>query len=428
MQERNELVSRASVIVIHPYQQHSLKTAVAIKQAGMLCKYLTTVYNKKGSWTYKFQFLLSKEDQKRAEKRKIHGLEDSDVHQLCEIRSLFLLLLQRIDKSRKIYNWYFQRIIKIFNKKAYKYILSVKPDAIIVYDTMCADLIKLIRTGWQDVKIILDMSAPYYNYMECAFEQDIDKHPGYSADLKKMLNSSIYTYRRDYSKYEIENADAFLVASTFTRNSLKWGGVNKDIYLCQYGIDDFVNINDRSVSPRKIEYPLRVIYVGRVNQAKGAYQLIELASRCSESQIQFDFYGSFDPDSLIIQSASKICHFHGHVPRSEMIKAYSDADMLILPSLADGFGFVIPEALSYSLPVITSDSVGAAQLIKPGLNGYIFESGNDEQLLSIVQSLIDNPNCLIKMRENCKKSVEHLSWQNYNLQVRMALDDIFKKI
>ena len=421
-------MSTPSIVVIHPYQQHSLKTAVAVKQAGVLQKYITTVYNKRGSWTNRLQFLLSKENKLRSEKRKIEGLDDENVLQICEIRSLFLLVLQRVDRSRQLYNWYFQRLIKAFNKKVFNYLKKTKPDAIIVYDTMSADLIQRIRQDGIKIKVIIDMSAPYYNYMEAVFNEDILKHNGYADDLKRMLDSSIYRYRRKYSKYEIDNADAFLVASNFTKKTIEIAGVKKPTYLCQYGIDDFAAFDDSCFHHKKIEKPIKALYVGRVNQAKGAYQLIEIGSQFSENEIVFDFYGAFEPDSEVIKGASSNCMFHGHVPRSEMINAYRKADIMILPSLADGFGFVIPEALSYDVPVITTKNVGASQIIIDGMNGYVIDAGDDHQLQEIIQRIIAHPEEIMEMRKNCGNSIKDLSWSNYNSQVRKAIDDIFKSI
>ena len=414
-----------SVVVIHPFQQHSFKTATAVKEAGMLNKYITTVYDKKGSWTRRLQFLLSSENKIRSQNRKTKDLLDEEVIQLCELRSLFLLVLQRIDKSRVLYSWFFKYLIRRFNAKVYKYLIRTNPDAVIVYDTLCADLVAKIKSSNLDIKIIIDMSAPYYNYMEREFIKDIDKHPDYSQELRTMIDSPLYSYRRQYSKTEVETADAFLVASAFTEKSLVESGIDQQIFLCQYGIDDFTDMHSRSEEKRKnTQVPVKAVFVGRVNQAKGAYLLIEVAKMLMDKPIQFDFFGSYNPGSETIKKSPANCHFHGHVPRQLMIKAYQDSDVLILPTLADGFGFVIPEALSNGLPVIVSSNAGAAQIVVEGVNGMIFNTGDETQLKNLLEKIISYPALIDSMKLNARSSINSLTWEKYNEQVRKALNDI----
>lgn len=421
------MMNTKSIVVLHPFQQHSFRTAAAIKQAGMLGKYITTVYNKKGSWTNRFQFMLSANDRVRSEKRKTQELFDEEVLQFCEIRALLLLLLQRIDKSKKLYNWCFQYVIKVFNKKVFTYLEKVNPDAIIVYDTMSADLMEQIKKRELNIKIILDMSAPYYNFMEKEFLKDRERNPDYSDEMISMLNSSIYSYRRKYSQIEIQLADAFIVASGFTKRSLVECGVNRSIYICQYGVDDFIDITRKFTRTKKqVNWPLKALYVGRVNQAKGAYLLLDIASKFNPDDIIFDFYGTYNATSKMVCQSPSNCVFHGHVPRSKMIEAYKNADILILPTLADGFGFVIPEALSFGVPVIVSNNAGAAQIIQNGVNGFIFEVGNKNALFEIIQTLIYQPELVDTMRENSFNSVRKLSWSNYNQHIVEAINDFFK--
>lgn len=421
------MMNTKSIVVLHPFQQHSFRTAAAIKQAGMLGKYITTVYNKKGSWTNRFQFMLSANDRVRSEKRKTQELFDEEVLQFCEIRALLLLLLQRIDKSKKLYNWCFQYVIKVFNKKVFTYLEKVNPDAIIVYDTMSADLMEQIKKRELNIKIILDMSAPYYNFMEKEFLKDRERNPDYSDEMISMLNSSIYSYRRKYSQIEIQLADAFIVASEFTKRSLVECGVNRSIYICPYGVDDFIDITRKFTRTKKqVNWPLKALYVGRVNQAKGAYLLLDIASKFNPDDIIFDFYGTYNATSKMVCQSPSNCVFHGHVPRSKMIEAYKNADILILPTLADGFGFVIPEALSFGVPVIVSNNAGAAQIIQNGVNGFTFEVGNKNALFEIIQTIIYQPELVDTMRENSFNSVRKLSWSNYNQHIVEAINDFFK--
>ena len=72
------------------------------------------------------------------------------------------------------------------------------------------------------------------------------------------------------------------------------------------------------------------------------------------------------------------------VINAENITDYLEkADLLILPSIFDGWGMVVNEALQSHIPVLVSDKCGAKELVKHQKNGLIFE-GND------IKSLIEN--------------------------------------
>ena len=63
-----------------------------------------------------------------------------------------------------------------------------------------------------------------------------------------------------------------------------------------------------------------------------------------------------------------------------MRETLSEFDLLVLPSRYDGWGVVVNEALMCGVPVVVSSACGAKELIKDGVNGYIFESGNLQSL------------------------------------------------
>ena len=63
------------------------------------------------------------------------------------------------------------------------------------------------------------------------------KYPKYSEKLLNEMKSAKYLERLKNSKYEIENADYFFVASEFSEESLVYSGINKNsIFICKYGI------------------------------------------------------------------------------------------------------------------------------------------------------------------------------------------------
>lgn len=114
------------VIVAHPFQQHSFKTAIAVKESGNLYKYITTVYLKKNSITSVLSCFLRGDNKRRALSRKTADLEDDEIVLISEWANLVLLLIQRVDRGRKVYDWWYKRTISIFNNALYRYVKKIR--------------------------------------------------------------------------------------------------------------------------------------------------------------------------------------------------------------------------------------------------------------------------------------------------------------
>lgn len=414
-----------TIAVIHPFQQHSFKTAAAVKKSGYNIKYITTVYDKKGSLTHFGLSLLKGNNRTRAERRKTADLSDNEVVLKCELLELLLLILQRVDKKEYWYSKIYQLLLKRFSKSVFKYINKEKINIIILYDIVSADLIHEIKKHGLQTKIILDMSAPYYNYMESQFRRDMKVNSENRIETEKLLENPLQAYKRKYSAYEIKEADAFLVASDYTRRSLVDSGIdNHRIFTCRYGIDDFSCNDITNTNTSSNRAILKVMYAGNINRQKGAYQLIRVANNLPAEKYAFTFYGNFRHDDPVYVNNRWKYRFMGHIPREEMKKAYSESDLFIFPTLADGFGFVVAEALSYGVPVIASSNAGSSDLIKNGVNGFIYEAGNDAALKKLLEMFESDRELLKKMKISCRESIKNITWKQYFKDIDKALKEI----
>jgi len=88
-------------------------------------------------------------------------------------------------------------------------------------------------------------------------------------------------------------------------------------------------------------------------------------------------------------------------------------DCLILPSRLDSFGMVVVEAMAAGVPVIATSAAGAAQAIKPGVNGWIVEPGDARALVSAMRHVCAQIARVRAMRADCIASVEDHDWRRY---------------
>ena len=90
----------------------------------------------------------------------------------------------------------------------------------------------------------------------------------------------------------------------------------------------------------------------------------------------------------------------------------------MLPSRADGFGFVVAEAMSAGLPVIVSSATGAKDLVTEGATGWIFPAGNEIALLDAMKLAAGRKHDLRTMGAHGRQTVAGLTWDAYGERIR----------
>ena len=98
--------------------------------------------------------------------------------------------------------------------------------------------------------------------------------------------------------------------------------------------------------------------------------------------------------------------FLGFKNQKELVYYYKLSDYLILPSLYETWGLVVNEAMSVGTPCIISNNCGCENdLVISGKNGYIYKSGNTEDLFNIVKKIIIKNSEYKKMRIAVRNSI-----------------------
>ncbi len=99
--------------------------------------------------------------------------------------------------------------------------------------------------------------------------------------------------------------------------------------------------------------------------------------------------------------------FEGFKDWDDLPSFYSASDILCAPSRYDGWGLIVPEGLAAGMPVIATDSMGAAhELIAHGRNGWRIPADNVEALSRALREAIEMPEAqLQKMKDAARSSV-----------------------
>ncbi len=154
---------------------------------------------------------------------------------------------------------------------------------------------------------------------------------------------------------------------------------------------------------------------------KGAPYLLEAWRRLKAGPAaRLDVYGGVLLPSEIVGAPEGIA-FHGSVPQARLFSAFADADILVLPTLSDGFGMVVLEAMAHGLPVIVSDQAGAAEAVT-GENGLVVPAGDAAALCEALRWCLDNRDRVAAMRHAALDTARSRQWPDYRRDLVAALD------
>ena len=229
-------------------------------------------------------------------------------------------------------------------------------------------------------------------------------------------------FERRYARRceEIALADVVMVNSSLTmRSHVQAGADPAKIFAVPLGAPPVVDeISDRT---RSAASPLRVIWAGSFSLGKGAHYMLDGWKRLAPgTSARLDVYGQEALPTRLQATAGEGIIFHGSVTKSELFRAYSDADVLVFPTLSDGFGMVVAEALAHGLPVITTDRAGAADLVSP-LSGFIIPAANPQALADSLQWCLDNRQRLAEMRFHALAAARARQWSHFRHDLMESL-------
>jgi glycosyltransferase involved in cell wall biosynthesis len=156
--------------------------------------------------------------------------------------------------------------------------------------------------------------------------------------------------------------------------------------------------DDGANLPHAVSAALRLVFLGSLIERKGLTTLLEAMKLCSDSDahVSLDVYGPGSPPGQGAIYPGVV--FRGVVPFGQAQQVVRNYDALILPSLHDGWGVVVNEALLQGVPVIVSDAVGARTLVDASGAGAVFMAGDADGLTRVISDLARTPQLLERWR------------------------------
>jgi glycosyltransferase involved in cell wall biosynthesis len=136
--------------------------------------------------------------------------------------------------------------------------------------------------------------------------------------------------------------------------------------------------------------PLRLLYAGTLSLRKGFPYLLE-AWRIGKfgPRAELIIAGNAELDIVTGLQSEPNVRYLGMLSRDALSDLYRQSDIMVLPTLCEGRAHSVLEALSFGLPVITTDAAGVGDLVVEGENGFIIPESDAGALASAIERAIE---------------------------------------
>jgi glycosyltransferase involved in cell wall biosynthesis len=232
--------------------------------------------------------------------------------------------------------------------------------------------------------------------------------------------------RRDQRKdRELGMADLAVCNSSFTRDSLLRAGVPAEKIVV-------IKLGSPAVweAPQPRPYaPFVFLSAGTQSVRKGTHYLLEAWRKLKpRAGAELWLVGSMTVPPELVADLPGTVVMRPPLPRRELFELYRRAGVLVFPSLCEGFGMVITEAMSQGLPVITTPNTAGPDFIEHGRNGFLVPIRDSELLAETMQWCLDHREAMPEISRAAMERTARWQWSDYRAALGRAVLDFLTKV
>lgn len=263
--------------------------------------------------------------------------------------------------------------------------------------------------GSKRLKVLFQVH-PHPHTARRLLAQELRRNPDCRQSLmsEQELQAGTREPRFRHLSTESKLADLCITGSSFTKRSLVENGIapNK-VVVVPYGVD----LEAFKPQVRPDDGKFRVLFVGSLVQRKGIKYLLEAWKALALPNAELVLVGRSFVDTELPAGYNDMFTHIPHVSQKELAELYGKADLFCFPSIVEGFGLVILEALACGTPVVTTTNTAGPDILEESKTGFILEPTDLEGLTDRLRWCYTERNGkLVAMRPLCRQAAERYTW------------------
>ncbi|MEE9552909.1 MAG: glycosyltransferase family 4 protein [candidate division Zixibacteria bacterium] len=258
------------------------------------------------------------------------------------------------------------------------------------------------------------------------------------------FNTKIPFFRwivRQCEKYLIKKADIILVISGYTEGLARQQNARSETpcIIAPPGMENYIQRAEDFKPKLPVSgEPLKLLFVGMCVWHKGIKYLVEAMNLLKEYNITLDIIGKYDGNDHYFKSIKQFVdkndldekiRFHGFVETEEVIRLFGESSIYVHPSLMEGYGMVLAEAMSFGLPIVATTAGAIPELVEDGINGILVEPRDSAGLANAILKLCDNEQLRLEISElNIEKVKTLTTWRDFDSILEKEMVPAIEKV
>lgn len=311
---------------------------------------------------------------------------------------------------------------------------------------------------------VYDLPIGYWRAAQRIFAEEAERRPEWASTLTGTQDRDEKLARKDE---ELRLAERVIVASTFTRKTLvemfrgphlrplpmgeegqparnyRRAGVDHEerddtlplsrrerrsrsasegspkIDMIPYGAPPAIVPEIRKSTAR-----LKLLFAGSLGQRKGISYALEAVEKFGHT-VELTLIGRKAATNCVpLESATRKHRWIPTLSHAEMLREMAEHDLLIFPSLFEGFGLVVLEAMAQGTPVITTEHTCGPDIIENGVDGFIVPIRSADAIAEKIDMLNSDRKRLVSMKHAARRKAEAHRWETYRERLVMMAQEV----
>jgi starch synthase len=278
------------------------------------------------------------------------------------------------------------------------------------------------EAGRRGLTALYDLPIGYWRAARTLLLEEAEREPEWASTLSGNQDSAQKTDRKDA---ELAMAEVVFVASSYTRKTLEAAPHFKGkVIVIPYGSPTLPPL--ASASARQPGEKLRVLFVGSLGQRKGLSYLFA-ACRQLQGAVELTVIGQKPMEPCpILDRELAATRWLPTCPHQQVLAEMAAHDVFVFPSLFEGFGLVLLEAMAMGLPIVTTAHTAGPDLIRDGVEGFIVPIRSSAAIAERLDQLRRDPAARASMGQNAQARAKEFSWETYGATLAACVAQALK--
>lgn len=263
---------------------------------------------------------------------------------------------------------------------------------------------------------VLNYSLAHHAFTHRYLQEEAAREPAFAPTLN---SHDFPVWQLAQLDREIALADHILVGSSFARDTFIAEGVPAaKLEVIPYGVD--TSLFHPGARRTSAGDSFNIIFAGQLSQRKGLSYLLRAYEQIRTAKTSLTLVGQMQDDGTALNPWRHLFRHIPYVPREKLAELFQQSDVFVFPTLVEGMGLVVVEAMASGLPVVATPN-GPGDIIRDGIDGYLVAPRDVDGLAARLRELQQDLALRTNLSASAAQRARDYNWAAYRRATRDKL-------